>query len=158
MNIFVNKYLNIFEYPNICYTLYRDSSYPWSMAKSDGEGIMTYLVPGEEWGVLRGIDHLLDLRELSMKMPSSKQQVHVLGLSCSFCNDGTVKLFEEEVQYLVDKLPFACQQEGLVSLIQPSSAEEGKLLAPGQGFQRSQTLSTGRSEHRRGVDVNGGEV
>ena len=27
---------------------YRDSSYLWSMAKSDGEDITTYLVPGEE--------------------------------------------------------------------------------------------------------------
>ena len=27
---------------------YRNSSYLWSMAKSDGEDITTYLVPGEE--------------------------------------------------------------------------------------------------------------
>ena len=67
-----------------------------------------------------------------MKVPSSKQQVHVLGSSCGICNDGTVKLFEEEVQYLVDNLPFACQHEGFVSSIQPSSAEEGTLLAPPQ--------------------------
>ena len=31
---------------------YRDSSYLWKMAKSDGEEITTYLFPGDEWGVL----------------------------------------------------------------------------------------------------------
>ena len=64
-----------------------------------------------------------------MKVPSSKQQVHVLGSSWGVCNDGSVKLFKEEVQYLVNKLPFACQHKGLVSLIQPSPAKEGTLLA-----------------------------
>ena len=61
-----------------------DSSYLWSMANEEGEG----------------------------EVPSSKQQDLVLGSSCDICNDGTVKLFVEEVQYLVNKLPFTCQHKG----------------------------------------------
>ena len=82
---------------------YRDSFYLWSMAKGDREVITTHLFPGGEWGVFRGNGGM------SMKVPSSKQQVHMLGLSWGDCNDGTVKLFKEEVQYRVEKLPLACQ-------------------------------------------------
>ena len=81
---------------------YRDSSYLWSMDNGDSEIIRRYLAPGEEWGVLRWINLLLDLGELSTKVPSSKQQVHILGASCDICNNSTVKLFTEEVQYLMD--------------------------------------------------------
>ena len=51
------------------------------------------LAPGEEWGVLRGINHMLVLGKLSTKVLSSKPQVHVLGSSSNICNDDTVKLF-----------------------------------------------------------------
>ena len=98
---------------------YKDSSYLWSIANKDGEVMKRYQAPGEEWGALRGINHLLDLDELSSKD-------HVLGSSCNICNDGTVKLFVEEVQYLVNKLPFACQHKGFISSIQPSSMQRAR--------------------------------
>ena len=62
-----------------------------------GKLVTTYLIPGVEWGILGGIDFLLDLREIAMKTPSSKQKAPMLGSPCSLCNDSMVKLFKEEV-------------------------------------------------------------
>ena len=59
--------------------------------------VTQYLTPRDEWGVLWGVDHLLDLGELDTKAPNSKQQSYMLSTNCAVCDDGTIKLFAEEV-------------------------------------------------------------
>ena len=75
------------------------------------------------------MDHLLDVRKMSMKVPGSKQQVFMLGSSCSFYNDGTVKVFDKDIEYLISKMLFACQHQGLVGSIKPGAGKEGMFLA-----------------------------
>ena len=116
---------------------YKHSSLLWKMMKHHGEVVTKYLTPADQWGVLCGIDYLLDLGEMEMKVPHSKQQDYMLSTNCNICNDGTMKLFAEEVQHLVKKLQIRCLHAG---------------LAPGpEGLARPQeAYDTGHDQTRPG--------
>ena len=95
------------------------------MANEDGDTITRHLAPADKRGVLCRIYFLLDLGELDTKVPNFKQQGYTLCAFCNICNDRTIKLFAEEVQQLINKLPFACLHAGHISSIQLNPAEEG---------------------------------
>ena len=114
---------------------YQESSLLLKMINRDGKVVTRYLTPADEWGVLRRIDYLLDLGELDTKVPNSKQQGYMLSTDCDVCNDGTIKLFAEEVQHLFEKLPFPCLHAGLINLFRLNPAGEGTVFpTPRQGF------------------------
>ena len=52
----------------------------------------------------------------------------MLSTNCAVCNDGTIKLFAEEVQYLDDKLPFPCQHAGIINSFRLNSIGEGTVF------------------------------
>ena len=105
------------------------------MIKEDSKVVTRYLTPADEWVVLRRIDYLLDLGELDTKTPNSKQQGCTLSTDSNVCNTGTIKLFAEEVQHRVEKLPFTCLPAGLVNLFRLNPAGEGTVFpTPRPGF------------------------
>ena len=55
------------------------------------EIIKSFLVPGDEWGVILGYNCLLDIQKMIMKMPNSKQPAYVMSLSCDICSNGTIQ-------------------------------------------------------------------
>ena len=131
-------------------TEYRDSSFVWIMANKDSETITRPLPPVVEWVVLCVIDYLLDLGEPDTKVPNFKQQGSTLGAFCDVCNDGTIKLFAEEEQHLINKLPFACLQAGRISSIQLKLAKEDTMLpTPRPGFPVLQDMEDEANENAK---------
>ena len=61
--------------------------------------------------------------------------MYTLSTNCDICNNSTIKLFAEEVQHLVKKLPFPCLHAGLISLFRLNHAGEGAVFpTPRPGF------------------------
>ena len=54
----------------------KDSSYLWRMVGYDGDVITRDLTPQDKWGVLRGVDDLLDLEELDTNVSETAKQVY----------------------------------------------------------------------------------
>ena len=105
------------------------------MIYAGGETVTRYLTPTDEWGVLLGIEYLLDRGELDTKAPNSKQQGYMLSTNCVICNDGTIKLFAKEVQHLNNKLPFPCLHARVVNLFRLNPARVGTVFpTPRPGF------------------------
>ena len=124
---------------------YRNYSYYWGFYVlpadeahlGDADENWAYLHPGEDWGVLRGVDTNLDLSRLDLQRPAGPQVPHILTTACETCNGGEVKVFEEELAYLQQQLPFTCAHGRLVTAIQPGVATEGPFLpTPRPGFPR----------------------
>ena len=94
------------------------------MIKDEGEIIMSFLVPGDEWGVLRDSDHLLNVQKMSMMVPSSKQLGYVMSSLCDTCSDGTILVFNNEIEHLRSKLPFTCQHNEFVTSVELGAGKD----------------------------------
>ena len=65
------------------------------------------LFPGIVWVVLRGMDSALDVHRLQPLVSAEKQQIFNLGAMCETCNKGMVKVFQEDVVYLITNQLFS---------------------------------------------------
>ena len=126
---------------------YRNYSYYWGYyvlpadeadaAAGDADEHWAYLHPGEDWGVLRGLDTALDLSRLDPQLPAGPQIPHILTTACETCNGGEVKVFEEEKAHLQQQLPFTCAHGRHVTAIRPGVSTEGPFLpTPRPGYPR----------------------
>ena len=133
---------------------YRNSSYLWGylvipadeadLAAGDADEHWAYLHPGEDWGVLRGLDTNLDLSKLDLQVPAGPQVPHILTSVCGTCNGGEVKMFEEEMAHLEQQLPFTCAHGRRITAIRPGVSTEGPFLpTPRPGYPRLAASSPG---------------
>ena len=67
------------------------------------------LEPGQDWGVLKGVDTAFNLSQVTF---------HV----------GEIKVFKEEMEYLQDKLPFKCAHGVGITDFQPGTSAAGPAL------------------------------
>ena len=128
---------------------YRNYSYYWGylvtpadeadLAAGDADEHWAYLHPGEDWGVLRGLDTCLDISRLDFVLPAGPQVPHILTAACETCNGGEFRMFEEEVAYLQQQLAvgFTCAHGRRVTGIRPGVSTEGPFLpTPRPGYPR----------------------
>ena len=128
---------------------YRNYSYHWGyyvlpadeadLAAGDADEHWAYLHPGEDWGVLRGLDTCLDIARLDPEVPAGPQLPHILTTACEACNGGEVKVFEEEMTHLKQQLTagFSCAHGRRITTIRPGASTEGPFLpTPRPGYPR----------------------
>ena len=85
----------------------------------------------DEWGVLQGSDHFLNVQKMSMKVPKSRQLRYAMGSLCDACRDRTILICSKELEHLRSKLPFTCQHNKFVTSVELRAGEDSPgLITP----------------------------
>ena len=124
---------------------YKNYSYNWGYLvdpadeddAGDADEHKAYLHPGEDWGVLRGLDTNIDVARIRPRVPAGPQIPHILTTACNTCNGGEVKVFQEESAHLQQQLlvGFNCYHGRRITAIQPGVSSEGPFLpTPRPGY------------------------
>ena len=100
------------------------------------EELHRYLFLGEMWWVLRGLDVGWNLEHVLPQVPEGQRKMFSLAATYDACNEGFIKVFQEDAEYLESRLPFVCQHGvgSVVKLDQDNQAGGDELYAPRLGF------------------------
>ena len=89
---------------------YQEKSYLWTIQlEGKVQNLVTVLGAGEDWGVLRNEDNLLDFEKMKIIVPKSFLKKTRLGSECVTCKMENLLIHPEEIEQLQSCLPFSCR-------------------------------------------------